>query len=216
MPKDPQKMRVALVVKSLSSAPRPRVAPKTAQTLDFIDYRGVCPQSYRVTGTGERVMEMLAGKIFAPAFRAPPPAPARYSAPFRVLSRFSARVVLALRATTKRGTSDAPGELASISVAAVLFVSRVGELSCPAREAATKVAMRCGAQGETQSQAPGRRRASRLRSNPPRRGRRSWSRGAPLSPRGWAVDESVAAPSIWNDVWQLALCRKGSRDVLIV
>ena len=47
-------------------------APKTPQTLDFIDYRGVCPQSYRVTGTGERVMGMLAGKIFAPAFRAPP------------------------------------------------------------------------------------------------------------------------------------------------
>ena len=35
-------------------------APKTPQTLDFIDYRGVCPQSYRVTGTGERVMGMLA------------------------------------------------------------------------------------------------------------------------------------------------------------
>ena len=64
------------------------------------------------------------------------------------------------------------------SIGAPLFVSRVGELSCPAREAATKVAMRCGARGETQSQAPGRRRASRLRSNPPRRGRRSWSRVA--------------------------------------
>ena len=102
---------------------RPHSTSKTTQTLDFIGYRGACPQSYRVTGTGERVMEMLAGKIFAPAFRAPPPAPARPSAPFRVLSRFSARVVLALRATTKRGTSDAPGELASISVAAVLFVS---------------------------------------------------------------------------------------------
>ena len=44
-------------------------------------------------------------------------------APFRAFSHFSARVVLALRATTKRGASDAPGELASISVAAVLFVS---------------------------------------------------------------------------------------------
>ena len=53
-------------------------APKTPQTLDFIDYRGVCPQSYRVTGTRERVMGMLAGKIFAPAFRAPPPAPPRF------------------------------------------------------------------------------------------------------------------------------------------
>jgi hypothetical protein len=50
-------------------------APQTPQTLDFIDYRGVCPQSYRVTGTWERVMGMLAGKIFAPAFRAPPPRP---------------------------------------------------------------------------------------------------------------------------------------------
>ena len=80
--------------------------------------------------------------------------------------------------------SDAPGELASISVAAALFVSRVGELSCPAREAAKKVAMRCGARGETQAQAPGRRRASRLRSNPPRRGRRSWSRGARSAPIG--------------------------------
>ena len=47
MPKDPQKMRVALV-KSLSSAPRPRAAPKTAQTLDFIDYRGVCPQVFKL------------------------------------------------------------------------------------------------------------------------------------------------------------------------
>ena len=35
----------------------------------------------------------------------------------------SARVVLALRATTKRDASDAPGELASISVATALFVS---------------------------------------------------------------------------------------------
>ena len=58
-------------------------APKTPQTLDFIDYRGVCPQSYRVTGTRERVMGMLAGKIFAPAFRAPPPAPPRPSPPLR-------------------------------------------------------------------------------------------------------------------------------------
>ena len=162
-------------------------------------------------------------RLRPPGRNPPPPAasrtPARLSAPLRALPRLSARVVLALRATTKRGTSDAPGELASISVAAAfscLFVSRVGELSCPAREAATKVAMRCGARGETQSQAPGRRRASRLRSNPPRRGRRSWSRGAPLSPCGRAVDESVAAPSVWNDVWQLALCRKGARDVLIV
>ena len=72
------------------------------------------------------------------------------------------------------------------SIAAPLFVSRVGELSCPAREAATKVAMRCGARGETQSQAPGRRRASRLRSNPPRRGRRSWPRVAPyVRVMGW-------------------------------
>ena len=55
-------------------------APKTPQTLDFIDYRGACPQSYRVTGTWERVMGMLAEKIFAPAFRAPPPAPPRPSA----------------------------------------------------------------------------------------------------------------------------------------
>ena len=46
-------------------------APKTPQTLDFIGYRGVCPQSYRVTGTGERVMGMLAGKIFAPRPSAP-------------------------------------------------------------------------------------------------------------------------------------------------
>ena len=151
-----------------------------------------------------------------------PPSPASCrpltssTAPFRAFSRFSARVVLALRATMKRGTSDAPGQLASISVAAALFVSRVGELSCPAREAATKVAMRCGARGETQSQAPGRRRASRLRSNPPRRGRRSWSRAAPLSPCGRAMDESVTVPSVWNDVWQLALCRKVTRDVLIV
>ena len=107
-------------------------------------------------------------------------------APRHPLPRLSARVVLALRATTKRGTSDAPGELASISVAAPLFVSRVGELSCPAREAATKVAMRCGARGETHAQAPGRRRASRLRSNPPRRGRRSWSRVAPyVRVMGW-------------------------------
>ena len=30
-------------------------APKTPQTLDFIDYRGVCPHFYRVTGNGERV-----------------------------------------------------------------------------------------------------------------------------------------------------------------
>ena len=107
-----------------------------------------------------------------PPGRNPPPrtasrTPARLSAPLRAFSRFSARVVLPLRFSC-------------------LFVSRVGELSCPAREAATKVAMRCGARGETQSQAPGRRRASRLRSNPPRRGRRSWPRVAPyVRVMGW-------------------------------
>ncbi len=51
--------------------------------------------------------------------------------------------------------------------------------SCPAREAATEVAMRCGARGETKSQATVRHGASRLRSNPPRRGRILWSRVAP-------------------------------------
>ena len=48
--------------------------PKPAQTLDFTAYRGVCPQSDRVTGTWERVMGMLAEKISPPPFvRRPPP-----------------------------------------------------------------------------------------------------------------------------------------------
>ena len=60
--------------------------------------------------------------------RNPPPrtasrTPARLSAPLRALPRLSARVVLPLFFSCR-------------------FVSRVGELSCPAREAATKVAPR--------------------------------------------------------------------------
>ena len=60
-----------------------------------MDYRGVCPQSYRVTGTGERGMGMLAGKIFAPAFRAPPPpllAPPHPSARRTLVSSYSKKL----------------------------------------------------------------------------------------------------------------------------
>ena len=67
------------------------------------------------------------GNLAAPLLRPHLATPSRGlrhpRAPFRAFSRFSARVVLALRATMKRGTSDAPGELASISAATVLFVS---------------------------------------------------------------------------------------------
>ncbi len=51
-------------------------APKTPQTLDFIDYRGVCPQFYRGTGNGERGTGMPAKKFSStPTFRPPRPSP---------------------------------------------------------------------------------------------------------------------------------------------
>ena len=62
--------------------------------------------------------------FFSPIFTPAAARRARPHAPPRALPRLFVRVVLALRATTKRGTSDAPGELASISVAAAFRVSR--------------------------------------------------------------------------------------------
>ena len=201
---------------------RPRSTPKRRKPLILLTIVGSVPNPILLAQTAICPESRPQLPRLRLPRRNPPPrtasrTPARLSAPFRTLSRFSARVVLALRATTKRGASDAPGELASISVAAAfscLFVSRVGELSCPAREAATKVAMRCDARGETQSQAPGRRRASRLRSNPPRRGRRSWSRGAPLSPRGRAVNRSSVRKR--HRLWQLALSGQVSGNILVI
>ena len=75
------------------SALHPRSAPETAQTLDFIGYRGVCPQFYRGTGNGERETGMPAKKFSStPISRltrpsTPPRVSARPSAPFRTLSR---------------------------------------------------------------------------------------------------------------------------------
>ena len=78
MPKDPQKMRVALV-KSLSSAPRPRAAPKTAQTLDLLTIVGSVPNS-----SGERGMGNGERESWQKNFRPPPIShPARPPAPSR-------------------------------------------------------------------------------------------------------------------------------------
>ena len=75
------------------------------------------------------------------------------------------------------------------------------------QEAATPVAMRCGARGETTSQAPMRRNASRLRSNPPRRHRLSWSREAlPLSQ--FAVISLEQMPSLCTSGVPAKISRK--------
>ena len=56
--------------------PPPRSIPKAAKNLDFIGYRGVCPQ-FPGYGNGRQATGKLAQKIFDPAFPAPPPAPFR-------------------------------------------------------------------------------------------------------------------------------------------